>query len=633
MSAKGGSLNPSGNEVMIMTPEFACEDLFAVINLNNYNQYIMNAEAKNNPADLVNISIKSNGSEIPCQYQIDSVEIDHEINRVAMAKIMFLDGDSIDEEFAVSSSSTFIPGASLEIEAGYGNKKTQVFKGIVTSQRMVVNAEIGSGLEIECHDESVKMTVGKKSRNFNKMTDSAAMSALISDYPLTVDVTSTDIQHPILTQYDITDWDYLQHRAEMNGMVVSTIANKVTVSKPDADTNPVLTITYGDNLLNFDASLDAVTQLAEVKANAWDYPTQRVVSAQASNNYAGPGDLSNQMLSEVIGLSEYQLQTTAPLPGDDLATWAKGEMVKSSYRKIVGTVGFQGSSLAQIGKYLTIKGMGTRFNGNHFVSRVEHHISQGNWTNEATLGLPLKEVNVGLDHAAAQPPIAGMFSGTVIKTYEDPDSQYRILVKVPIIANDDEGIWARLANPCATSGAGMLFLPEVGDEVVLGFMNDDARFPVILGSMYSRSNLKPYREFSPDEQNSIKGIVTKSELRIIFDDENKVLTVTTPGGNRLTLNDQDERVVIEDQNENSIEMSDDGITLKSPKNINIQADQNVTIKGTMGVNIEGSAGDVKVSGVNVKLNADREFSAEGNLTASLQGGTETTVKGGMVMIN
>ena len=54
--------------------------------------------------------------------------------------------------------------------------------------------------------------------------------------------------------------------------------------------------------------------------------------------------------------------------------------------------------------------------------------------------------------------------------YEDPDSQFRILVSVPLFDPNGEGIWARLTNFYSTNGAGIFFLPEVGDEVVLGFL-------------------------------------------------------------------------------------------------------------------------------------------------------------------
>ncbi|MEI8603540.1 hypothetical protein P4S55_24315 [Shewanella sp. PP-Sp27a-2] len=86
----------------------------------------------------------------------------------------------------------------------------------------------------------------------------------------------------------MTDWDFMLARAEVNSMLVSTINNKVTVFNPVTDTSSVLTLTYGSNLFEFNADLNAITQLAQVTASAWDYPNQKLTTAQAANNLAGP---------------------------------------------------------------------------------------------------------------------------------------------------------------------------------------------------------------------------------------------------------------------------------------------------------------------------------------------------------
>jgi uncharacterized protein involved in type VI secretion and phage assembly len=176
-------------------------------------------------------------------------------------------------------------------------------------------------------------------------------------------------------------------------------------------------------------------------------------------------------------------------------------------------------------------------------------------------------------------------------------------------------------------------MPEVGDEVVVGFLNEDPRYPIILGSMYSSSNNQPYDGLDPDEENTKKAIVSKSGIFIQFDDENKVLTFQTPSNNTAVFSDEDKKITIQDQNNNSIEMSESGITIKSDNDITIQAAQSLALKGDTGVTIESSGGDVQIKGMNIKETADMEYSAEGSMTASLQGGTQTTIKGAMVMIN
>ncbi|PXY46822.1 type VI secretion system tip protein VgrG [Flavobacterium hydrophilum] len=584
-------------------------------------------------------TIKINGTSIPSELNVLSVHINKAVNRIAIANITILDGEANTGKFDASSSSTFIPGAKISIECGYDSKNEIVFQGIITSQSIRIDEIVGSALEVECRDEAIKMIVGRKSLSFSKQKDSDIMSSIIGTYSgLTAKVTATTTSWPEQVQYYVSDWDYIMARAESNGMLITTLNGTVTVAPPDANTTSVLNVSYGNGLMQFNATMNAITQLNTVKANTWDYKNQAIASMQSTNNVAGPGNISSKKLSEVVGLADYQIQTTAPLENADLTNWAKAQLIKSEYSKIQGEAKFQGTNLVNPGNYITLAGIGDRFNGDHFISSVTHDLSEGNWITEISIGLsPLwftEEPDVMAPSAAGLLPGArGIFNGTVKKIDSDPDSQYRILVTVPLFDTNGEGIWARLTNFYSTNGAGVFFLPEVGDEVIIGFLNEDPRYPVILGSLYSSSKLKPYEGLTPNEKNSIKAIVSKSKIAIEFDDENVVWTLSTPNKNTIIVSDKDKQITIKDQNDNSVIMSSSGITIKSAKDINIEANQNVNIKGNQGVKIASSGGDVAISGINVKETAQSQYSAKGNLNAEVQGGAQLVLKGAMVMIN
>jgi Rhs element Vgr protein len=588
---------------------------------------------------VVTFSVKVNGNVIADELSVFSIHIEKKINRIAIAKIVILDGEPNTGKFDASSSPTFLPGTSITIEAGYDSKNAVIFKGVIICQSLRIDSLIGSALEIECRDAAVKMIVGRKSLTFSKKKDSDIISSIIGSYPgLTSDVAATNTVWPEQVQYYVTDWDYILALAEANGLIVTTLNGKITVNSPGSNTTSVLKVTYGDNLMEFNAKLNSSTQLGDVTSKTWDYKNQQMVNSQATSNVTGSGNLSTKKLSEVIGLSTFQLQTSAPLETTDLNNWSKAQVVKSEYSKIIGEAKFQGTNLIDPGKYMTFDGLGDRFNGDYLISGVVHDLSQGNWISEVSLGLsPLwftEEPDVMSPPASGLIPGArGLFNGTVKKIFDDPDSQYRILVDVPLFDTNGAGIWARLSNFYSTSGAGAFFLPEVGDEVILGFLNEDPRFPVILGSVYSSSKIKPFTGLEPNEKNTIKAIVSKSGISVEFDDENKIWTVATPNKNTIIISDKDKKITIKDENKNSIVMSSSGIDMSSPKSINISADENVTIKGTQGVSIQSSGGDVAIKGVNIKENADMQYSAQGGQMAQVSGGMQLTLKGAMVMIN
>jgi Rhs element Vgr protein len=589
--------------------------------------------------DLATFTVKVAGSEVPDTMRIYAVRVEKRMNRISYAKITILDGEAEDADFAASSSDTFVPGGELTVEAGYDGTNKVIYKGIITRQGIRIDSINGSMLEVECRDQAIRMAVGRKCLTFSKKKDSDIISSIIGNYSgISSEVTATTTAWPEQVQYYVSDWDFILSRAEANGLVVTAMDGKVSVVKPDATTSSVLTTGYGSGLLEFSADLNCVTQLGTVKASSWDFITQAVISGQATNDTPGPGNLSSKKLSEVVGPSTYQLQTTAPLASGDLTNWSKAQLVKSEYAKIIGEAKFQGTADVSPGNYITLQGLGSRFNGDHLVSGVVHDISDGNWTTEAAIGLsPLwftEEPDVMAPPASGLlPGVRGLLNGTVKQMYQDPDSQLRILVTVPMFDPNGDGIWARLANFYSTSAAGGFFMPEVGDEVILGFLNEDPRYPIILGSMYSSSKLKPFKGLDPNQDNSIKAIVSKSGISMEYNDKDVILTIATPAKNTFVLNDKDSKITLTDANSNSIEMSSGGITIKSPKTITFQADEKVVIKGTQGIQVQSSGGDVETTGINIKETADSQYSAEGSMMAKINSGTELTLKSAMIMIN
>jgi uncharacterized protein involved in type VI secretion and phage assembly len=190
-------------------------------------------------------------------------------------------------------------------------------------------------------------------------------------------------------------------------------------------------------------------------------------------------------------------------------------------------------------------------------------------------------------------------------------------------------VWARLASFYGSSGFGAFFIPEVGDEVVLGFFNNDPSCPVILGSLYSSGRTPAY---AITAENNIKALVTRSKLKVEFDEEKKVITLVTPANNTIVISDDSKSILLQDQNNNKVELSPSGILLDSPKDITIKALGKVAITATQNVEVTSQM-DVKVAGLNINQNANIGFVAKGTATAELSAAGQTTVKGALVMIN
>ncbi|HED35621.1 MAG TPA: type VI secretion system tip protein VgrG, partial [Gammaproteobacteria bacterium] len=596
-----------------------------------------------NSSEVLKISLTADGTDISETIDVVRITVNKAVNRIPKAHITLLDGDVSTQEFKASESDNFSPGKNIVISAGYGAETTQIFSGIIIKHGLSIRSDNTSTLEIECKDESVKMTLGRKNANFIKQSaggqaikDKTVISGIISAYSgLTANVTDTTTELSTLVQYNATDWDFIVTRAEANAMLVMVDDGTVTVDTPDLSKDAALNVTYGDDLISFRADLDASNQLSTITSVGWDPSTLSVLeeSLPATADSSARGS-KNGDLSQVMGLDKYRLQSQATLVQQTLKDWAASEMSKSQLSLLRGTMAFQGTAGIVIGDMIELAGVGERFSGNVFTSAIEHEIESGNWKTEVEFGCSSnwfsEQQDIIAPSAAGLLPAAeGLQIGIVKKLEEDPDSQYRIQVSVPLLQADDEGIWARIAHYYASSGFGAFFIPEVGDEVVLGYFNNDPTCPVILGSLYSQKNASP-EELTAE--NYIKSLTSASQLKVQFDDEKKIITLITPGGHSIVMDDDAQNIVITDSNSNVTEMNSSGIAMTSPGDIVLKADGKISMTATG--NIEAAAtGDVTVDGMNITSSAKASYTAKGSASAEFSASGTTTVKGAMVLIN
>lgn len=585
---------------------------------------------------VVNLAITCDGAALPDVVQLVSIETSHGANRIPSAIITVLDGDMPNGAFPVADQGMFKPGAVVVISAGYGAGAQQLFSGVVVRHSVRIDGDNYARLVIECRDKALAMTVARNSANYVDKTDQDIIAALVAAYPgLSAAVDSTAVTYKELVQYNVSDWDYLVARAEANGLLVTVDAGKLTVAAPDPSAAPVLSLTYGSDLIEFEAELDAREQLATVTATSWDLVSLAVLEQSAKPQVlTGQGDIAAAALAGVLGVSEFALQSAAPLDSAALTAWTKARQTRAALARIRGRAKFQGSALAKAGAVLTLAGVGKHFNGNVIASRVVHRIEDGNWTTEVAFGMAadgFAEVHRLQAPLAAglTAGIAGLHTGLVLKLDADPEGHYKIQVSVPVMKAATAGVWARLSTYYGSAGFGAFVIPEIGDEVILGFFNNDPSCPVILGSLYSSKHVPPY---TPTADNNIKALVTRSKLKMEFDDDKKVITFLTPGANKIVVSDDAKSILLNDQNGNKVELGPGGILLDSPKDITIKAGGKVLVSATQ--NIEATAQmDVKIGGLNITGQAKVGFTAKGGATAELSASGQTTVKGALVMIN
>lgn len=590
---------------------------------------------------LVSFTIKVKGKEIPSTFQVVSIDTWVAVNKVPKAQLVLFDGNAANSNFEISNLPTFLPGNDIEIAVGYDQKESTIFKGVLIKQGIEINQTQGSKLVVEAADEAIRMTLERKNDLFPKIRDSDLIGKLISNNGLSKDVEPTNVVLEQIVQYYATDWDLMLMRAELNSFVVTIEAGKVTVKKPDTKQTPVLGVKFGESILNFHAEMDAATQLesSAIKSITWDVAAQKLLEAVPSSVVVEePGNVSSAKLAEVFKVKKFPQQTGGPLQEPSLKDWSSAELLKTKLAKIRGFVRFQGSALVKPGKTVKLEGVGDRFNGNAFVSGVHHQVTNGEWLTTVDFGLSprwfaTQAPDIAAPDASGQlPAIKGLQTGIVKQVWTDPDGEFRVLVNLPLLQNNNKSIWARLGTFYATKKAGAVFFPEQGDEVIVAFMNEDPRYPVIIGSVYSKK-IPPPAAYAPDDKNknSKRAIVTKGNLEISFDDKDRIIEIKTPAKQTITINDKTAEVSIKDKNKNTVSLSKNGVVLDSGSNLKITAKGNIMIEANSNLKLSAK-GTASMEGTQVAHNGKAKFVAKGAVS-EVSASTMLTIKGLPVKIN
>jgi Rhs element Vgr protein len=569
----------------------------------------------------MSFTILVNGKEIDTSFQVVSINISREFNKISSAEIVMLDGDVAKGDFEISGGSEFVIGNELTVEAGYDEKNEIIFKGIIVKHAIKTDSE-DSQLIITAKHAACKMAMKRCSTVYSDMTDSEIFSQIASKYGLKVETEDTAHAHESLTQFNSSDWDFMNMRAEANAMLLYTANDKIVIHQPKPGGETKLEIHYGTTIFDFEAEIDGRTSFADYKATSWNYIEQELdeVEEKSGIGETAQGNLPISELASSLGNDSREMQVPAPMNDQGaLNNWLNSMILLDNLSRITGSVCVYGIGDMMPGDIIDVQRLGDRFNGKTLVSSVEQKIEDGSWQTTLKFGLDATvyarkydDVNE-LKASGMLAAVNGLQIAKVVQIEDDPLGEDRVMVRFPLFVPGEDTFWARVATLDAGNERGVCFFPEVDDEVVVGFVNDHPNSAVILGMLHSSSLPSPVKA---DKKNPLKGIYTREKIKLEFDDEKKSINIETPGGNKVIISDDAQGVLLEDQNGNRIVMNGDGITVESAKALNLKA-----------------ANDVTIEGANVNIKAQAAFKAEGASGAEVSSSGNAVIKGAMVQIN
>lgn len=558
------------------------------------------------------LRLRVGGSPVDPRLAADVVEVDvhEEVLRHARCTLLVQNWDADERKVRWSDDGPLTQGAEIELSLGYGSDLTQVFSGVVTALTANFTQDRAPTLQVEARSRSVLLAGPPRALVFEETTDADLVAALAADAGLDADA-EKGVQRPGILIERRPAWTALVERARELGWVAYVRDKRLVVRPPAAPDDPV-ELTWTRDLVELRLTQDVTTVPARSSFAAWDSDSAAQTSVDADSPTGGLATGDRPDHAAAVGDTGWtgrdEVESTAAARGPEAGDRATGLARLAELRHVTGTGRTVGMPTLRCDSWVSVAGAGSRFSGPYYVGTVRHRVGRAGFSTEFGLGLP----------EPLTPPPAGaplrLLIG-VVTDVDDPDGHARVRVSFPWTGGSD-AIWARLATPYAGDGQGFFAVPDVDQEVVVGFVDGSSDDPVVLGSLWSGAAAPPA---TPDDENTVRGLVTRSGHRLAFDDaDDGGVTITTNGGHELALDDGGTSVSLTASGGNKITLSDDGVEI-------------VADKGDL--TLSAAAGAVRISGKSLSGKADSGATLESSSSFDLKASGTLTVKGATVNIN
>jgi len=407
-----------------------------------------------------------------------------------------------------------------------------------------------------------------------------------------------------------TDWEFLWQLARRLDSEVVVEDRKLHFRAAGGPSGSPTTLTWGEELISFRPRLTGVQQAGGVTVRGWDPATVQPIVGTASGTpklSSSPGTARskavNALPASTITVANAPVTTAA-----EATALAKSIAARAANAYVEAEGSCWGDSRLRAGSRVKIEGVGSRYGGTYALTSTTHvyRSASGYQTHFSITGRSPRSI-VDLATPAVPEHFGNALVVGIVTNNDDPEKLGRVRVKYPALGDDTEGWWARVAVPQAGNERGMLMLPLVGDEVVVGFEGGDARRPYVLGSVWN-GNAKPNKLSQVDGSLGItspKSIAVMATDGAITVDAKKGqsgpgdLTITTDG---TITGKATKDVKIEATGQMSAEAATVAVKSKGQLSaegatVTVKANGQVTIESSAALTIKGTAVTVQASGI------------------------------------
>lgn len=221
----------------------------------------------------------------------------------------------------------------------------------------------------------------------------------------------------------------------------------------------------------------------------------------------------------------------------------------------------------------------------------------------------------------------------IVTNNQDPDELGRIKVKFPWLSDSEESGWIRIISPYAGKERGIVFFPEVDDEVAVAFEFGDINSPFILGSLYNGVDIPP--ELNSDGDNNIKMIKTRSGHTIKFDDTEdaeKIEIIDAGESNMLTIDTAENKIIIESAGDIELKAPDGKVGITA-KEIELVADETILMEAGSTFDINAPSDTLSLNASEAQINSDSSLDVSSGGDTNIDAGGNANVTGATINLN
>ena len=518
--------------------------------------------------------------------------------------------DALDtyEGFVMENSKKLL-GKKISLSYWQYGSENQVFSGIVTGLKNRKESGYGK-LVITGHSPSILLENGRADRSFEQLSLSQIVKEIGVNYPqegkIHAEEQELNVRRvlPYTVQSQESDFGFIQRLATRYGEYFYYNGKELIFGNK---AEPVLELSEGRELIELEFELglkaqgfsglaydaekgESIQHNAQEVQTEWKENALQAVAVQASKQLFGnapksvfSGSEKSQELEEML-LKEKENRESL--------IWVRGRSRDSRLKN---------------GSRAKLTDINGRAMETYRIVEIRHYYNGDEYYNEF----------VGVSDVL-HPPYQD--SGAFPKSHEqmgrvvenaDPLGLGRVRVQMMWQeAGSEKTPWIRLLQPHSGSGKGFYFVPEIGEEVLVGFQGGNAEKPYVIGTQYNGKEKSGYA----DKENNIKAVHTRSGHKLVFTEDESIL-ITDKSGNEILLDTKGSNITI---------TAPETMTLNA-KNLNINVSQNMTTNVGMNASENVSMNKTTSIGLVNLLNVGADFMTNvvGKLSYFIKGDMET----------